>query len=235
MKLFQLGIVGCIVSLGCSVYAQQVETLSDAPVPAPTIGTSSQNHAVTAKKYAKYIDSGQQAQPLRGKDKIVLSFAEQVQPWAFATQLLSAGWEHLADANPRYGSDMAGFGERLGAAALRQNSHAILSDGLVAAAFHEDPRYYRMGDDNKFSSRLWYAPSRVFITRTDKGKQSVNFAKLIGYAGASSLSKTYYPAVSADWGEIWKGYGISLAGSALGNILHEFIPDPLHHLHHKSP
>jgi hypothetical protein len=36
---------------------------------------------------------------------------------------------------------------------------------------------------------------------------------------------TYYPAVSATWSKTAQGYGISLAGSALGNGVHEFLPD----------
>jgi hypothetical protein len=233
MRFTCLGLAGCIFAFGFGAYAQQIDTLPDAPVADTAIRSSSQGEALVAHKYAKYIDSGQQVQPLRGKDKIIFSFAEQMQPWAFATQLLAAGWEQLLDANPRYGSDKAAFGERLGAVAIRQNSQAVFADGLLAAAFREDPRYYRMGT-GKLGSRLLYAPSRVFMTRTDEGKSTANFSKLLGYAGASALSMAYYPDASAKWDEVWKDYGISLAGSAFGNIIHEFVPDLIQRVRHKN-
>ena len=55
------------------------------------------------------------------------------------------GWEQLINSNPQYGTDSGAFGERLGAAALLQNSRAVLSDGIMAAIFRQDPRYYRQG------------------------------------------------------------------------------------------
>lgn len=150
-----------------------------------------------------------------------------------ATPLLSAGWEHLLDNNPKYGSDKAGFGERLGAASLRQASQAVLSNGFAAAAFREDPRYYRLGK-GKIGSRIWHAARGIVLTQNDRGSSTVNYAQLVGYAGAAALTRTYYPEVSTQWGAIWRGYGISLSAAALGNVIHEFSPDLLYLIHHKT-
>lgn len=187
-----------------------------------------------APKYARYIDPGQQVYPLRAKDKLALSLAQQLEPWALTTPLLAAGWEHLLDSSPNFGSDKAGFGERLGASVLNQTSQAFLVDGVGNALFREDPRYYRVGGRD-IRRRILYAASRTVLTRTDRGTRSINYAALVGYAGASALTMTYYPATSAKWDEVWKGYGISLATQPLGNALHEFGPDLLHLLHRKHP
>jgi len=176
-----------------------------------------------AARLAKYIGSNQRTARLSAKEKLELSGWEQVQPYAFATQFMGAGWEHLIDSNPQYGSDSGGFGERLGAAALLQNSRAILSDGIMTAIFRQDPRYYRQGH-RPVKQRLYYAAERVFIIRSDEGKYQPNYSQLLGNFVATALTMTYYPAVSATWPRTVKGYGISLAAEALGNEIHEFTP-----------
>ena len=188
-----------------------------------------------APRLAKYIDPDQTTVRLSAKEKLELSGWEQVQPWSFGTQILAAGWEHLLDSDPKYGSDKAGFGERLGAAAIRQNSQAFLSDGVFAAVFRQDPRYYRRGS-GKLMNRILYSATRVLVTRTDAGDEAANYSQLVGYAGASALTMGYYPDVSATWPETMQGYGVSLAGAALGNEVHEFGPDVLRitlHRHRK--
>ena len=47
--------------------------------------------------------------------------------------------------DPKYGHDAGAFGEKFGAAMLRSASVRVFSDGILAAAFHQDPRYYRIG------------------------------------------------------------------------------------------
>lgn len=177
-----------------------------------------------AEPLAKYIQPNQKALPLTAKRKLALAGWEQLQPYAFGTQILAAGWQHLLNSDPKYGTDKAGFGEKLGAATLRQGTQAVLADGAFAAIFHEDPRYYRKGS-GRFLNRVVYAVMRVIVTRTDSGRAAPNYAQLVGYAGASALTMTYYPAVSATWPKTFQGYGISLAASALGNNVHEFLPE----------
>ncbi len=187
-----------------------------------------------APRLAKYIEPKQQAVALSATDKLQLAAWEQVQPYAISTEVLAAAWEHLLNGNPKYGSDKAGFGERVGAAAIRQTSQAIFSDGVMPALLHQDPRYYRKGS-GKIVNRVLYSASRVLIIRTDSGKEAPNYSQIIGYAGASALTMTYYPAISATWHDTAEGYGISMMTSALGNQLHEFLPDVIklvRHRHH---
>ncbi|MEO6964761.1 MAG: hypothetical protein ABI076_02550 [Acidobacteriaceae bacterium] len=187
-----------------------------------------------APRLAKYIEPEQQALSLSAKDKLELSAWEQVQPYAISTEILAAAWEHLLNGNPKYGSDKAGFGERIGAAAIRQTSQAIFADGVVPALLHQDPRYYRKGT-GKILNRVLYSATRVLIIRTDAGHEAPNYSQIIGYAGASALTMTYYPAISATWHETAEGYGISMMTSALGNQLHEFGPDILKLVLHRHP
>ena len=236
MSLFPHGLMAVMLLCAHSAIAADDSNLPDAPKPTETAPATArrapfQGHPqpsssalpTPAPRLAKYIGTDESTVRLSAKEKLELSGWEQLQPYAFTTQLFGAGWEQLIDSDPQYGSDSGGFGERLGAAALLQNSRAILSDGIMASIFRQDPRYYRQGH-RPVKQRLYYAAERVFIIQSDGGKYQPNYSQLLGNAVATALTMTYYPAVSATWSRTVKGYGISLAAGALGNEIHEFTP-----------
>jgi hypothetical protein len=206
--------------------------LPDAPLPAQSTQSSSttapQPIPASAPHYAprlaRYIQPYQVTRQLSAKEKLALSVREQLRPYAFSTEVLAAGWEHLRDGNPKYGTDSAGFGERLGAAAIQQTSNAIFSDGAFPALLRQDPRYYRKGS-GKFLARVAYSATRGVVTRTDAGNPAPNYSRILGSASAYALTMTYYPAVSATWGQTAKGWSVSFLTGALGNQVHEFAPD----------
>jgi hypothetical protein len=181
----------------------------------------------------KALDRSQAGLRLSAKDKIVLSFEEQTTVFAFSTEFLSAGWAHLIDGHPKYGSDSAGFGEKLGAAAIRQSSQAVFSDGVFAAVLHEDPRFYRLGS-GPVTRRMGYAASRMWRTRTDSGEPSMNYSLLAGYGAAAAMTMAYYPHVSSGGGRAAITYGYSLLGNVAGNQFHEFWPDVRRKLFHRK-
>ena len=218
-------------------YASAVEMLPDAPQPArfSPIQDAHNNPGATSParpKLSKSVAPGETPPPLTVGEKMRLPLIEQVQPYAFFTQVLSAGWEHLLDSDPQYGTDSAGFGERLGAAALRQSSSVFFSDGVFASLFRQDPRYYRKGS-GPILRRGLYAASRVWVTRNDSGARAPNYSLFAGRAVATALTVTYYPAVSATAGRTARGYAISFAPSMLGNQYHEFWPDISRLLFHR--
>jgi hypothetical protein len=203
--------------------AAQPTPLQPAPFEA-TRQSSSSAPLTPAPRLAKYIGTDQTTVRLSAKEKLELSGWEQLQPYAFVTQFWAAGWEQWTNTDPQYGTDGGAFAERLGAAALLQNTRAVLSDGIMASIFRQDPRYYRQGH-RPFSQRVYHAVERVFVIRSDEGIRQPNYSQLLGNAVATSLTVTYYPAVSATWPKTAKGYGISLAEGALGNEIHEFTPE----------
>jgi hypothetical protein len=232
MSLFPHCLMAVMLLCAQSAIAGDDSNLPDAPQPteaaqpAPFLGhplSFSSTPLTPAPRLAKYIGTEESTVRLSAKEKLELSGWEQLQPYAFSTQFIGAGWEQLIDSDPQYGTDSGGFGERLGAAALLQNSRAILSDGIMASLFRQDPRYYRQGH-RPVKHRLYYAAERVFIIQSDEGKYQPNYSQLLGNAIATALTMTYYPAVSATWPRTVKGYGISLAVGALGNEIHEFTP-----------
>lgn len=187
-----------------------------------------------ARKYARTIQPNQQAQTLTAKDKMVFSVANLVRPTAPAGWLFSAGWTHLTDGTPHYGTDSAGFGERLGAAALKQSSQSVLIFGVFASVFHEDPRYYVMGNNQPFKKRLIYAASRVLLTKTDTGSESVNWAQISGIAGSTALTQLYYPDRDTGWERTVRSFGTSFLTGAASNEAREFFADAIRMIRRKK-
>jgi hypothetical protein len=220
--------------------ADVISALPDAPQPVgdtgPPLNAADKSTAPVAAtkpagRYQVCIDPNETTKVLSNKEKFAYSFREQVSAYAGASMLISAGWEQLLDSDPKYGTDAAAFGKRLGIAAVRQTSQAVFTDGVFAPVFHQDPRYYRKVYGS-FWERSGYVVKRVLVKRQDSGKEAPNYSLLLGYASASALTMAYYPAESAKWSNTAEGYGLSVLANVGGNAVHEFWPDFVQFFHH---
>jgi hypothetical protein len=167
------------------------------------------------------------ADPMTVHDKVVSGFKDSVSLSSAAGWLSTAGWQHLRNSSPNYGTDAGAFGQRLGAATLRATSETLFRESVFAPLFHEDPRYYIVGKGHPFSKRLVYAATRSIITRSDSGHATPNFARLAGNAAASALTIPYYPAQNRTFSAVASTFGGSLGGSALSFVFDEFLVDAL--------
>jgi hypothetical protein len=184
-----------------------------------------------ASRTQKTIEPGQVAPTLTASDKALLGIKNAFSPVSAAGWILSAGYEHLFNSSPNYGTDRGAFGQRLGAAAIRGSSEDIFSQSVMANFFREDPRYYRMGSGHNFFVRVAYAATRPLITRTDGGRTSPNLALMAGNFGGAALTNLYYPQVNRSMEQTVETFGGSLGGTALGDAVSEFSGDVMHLFH----
>jgi hypothetical protein len=180
--------------------------------------------AVEKRKWTDIVDPGEKVPRLNAKDKLLFPIHEELRPSGWVSTFLSSGWEQLNDSDPRYGVDSGAYGQRLGAAALRDLSMRTFSDGVLPALLHEDPRYYRMAN-GPIVHRGLYAASRVFVGLRDSGKTGINNSVIVGHGMASALTMTYYPDKSSNAAVVFETWGFSLLGEAGGNLWSEFWPD----------
>ena len=181
--------------------------------------------------YAKYVPAGWHAQPLTARDKIIVGAKDLYSVDNFGAMFLSAGYEHLFNSLPNYGTDKGAFGERLGAAAVRETSQGVFTDMVFAPLLHEDSRYFQDGIGHSFFHRTFYAITRPLVTRKDDGGSTVNGALLLGYAASAALTPAFYPASNRNAHDALSTYGGSVGGAALGFFISEFSPDVLAALH----
>ena len=203
--------------------------LCDAPQPrAENFAASAQPTAFSplppARRFAQVVEPGQTEYQFTAPDKMVFSFTEVARPFTLLPALYSASYEQLFNTDPKYGKDAGAFGEKFGASMLRSASVRVLSDGLFAGAFHQDPRYYRVAHGNFFDRSLLSA-RQALIRRGDNGDDQFNYSGIAGRAVAAALVVTYYPQPSVTARVVSLTFLSSIATDAGGNLVLEFLPD----------
>jgi hypothetical protein len=70
-----------------------------------------------------------------------------------------------------------------------------------------------------------YAVKRLVITQNDSGQRVVNYSDLAGRLAGAGLTAAYYPEPSIKTTVVFRTWGTSVGGAAVGNLFDEFWPD----------
>jgi len=116
-----------------------------------------------------------------------------------------------------------GYAKRFGTTYGNFAIENMLTEGIFPALLHQDPRYFRRREGTT-RSRVGYAVSRLFITRTDSGRNQFNYSEVIGSATALAISNAYFPD-GRTAGNNLRRYTAQLGFDAASNVLKEFWPD----------
>ncbi len=169
------------------------------------------------------IEPGQAAHPFDTSDKMVFSLIEISRPFNLLPSLYSACYEQLFNTDPKYGHDAGAFGEKFGASTLRSASVRFFSDGLLASAFHQDPRCYRIAHGS-IVHRALLSARQALVRRGDNGENQFNYSGIVGRAAAAATVVTYYPEPSLTARVVGLTFATSIATDAGGNLVLEFLP-----------
>jgi hypothetical protein len=134
-----------------------------------------------------------------------------------------AGIGQATNANPSFGQGVEGYAKRFGTSYADFGIQNFMTEGIFPTVMHQDPRYFRRGKGSG-PSRLGYAISRLFITRTDSGKHQFNYSEVVGSATSLAISNAYYPDARTG-ADNMRRYSLQLGFDAASNILKEFWPD----------
>ncbi|HTV82626.1 MAG TPA: hypothetical protein VME18_08245 [Acidobacteriaceae bacterium] len=147
----------------------------------------------------------------------------EARPYSPLPSFMAAGLEQGLNSNPKFGTDSVAFGERLGAAFVRDASMRFFVSSLFPALLHEDPRYYRV-QNGRIVARGLGAGEQALVTHTDSGGLIPNYSDLLGHLAACELFLAYYPPPSANQRVVAEAWVTSIAGDAGNNLLLEFVP-----------
>jgi hypothetical protein len=224
-------------------HAQAPGLLPDAPQPAiaaalplSRIGQASAPAQPKTRHLAwrPYVDPGQPFQPLSARQKMTFWLHLETQPWSPLPAFVSAAFGQGVNGDPKFGTDSGAFGERLGAAFVRQASMRFFVSSLFPVLLREDPRYFRVAH-GRIVVRGLRAGEQALVTRTDNGRTAPNYSDLLGHLAACALTVYYYPAPSANGRVVAEAWVTSIGGDALNNLLLEFIPSVIHHFQRHRP
>jgi len=146
------------------------------------------------------------------------------------TSLMAEG----SAAHPQLGTGLTGYGGYYWRGLVDKTDGNYLVIFALPTIFHQDERYYTMGEGKKLK-RVFYAASRILITPDYHGHNSFNASELLGRGIAQGISAAYYPSSDRTLGALAVKYGYALGRDALTNVFREFWPDIATHVLHRHP
>ncbi len=195
------------------------ETDTDAP-PAPVVEDKRVFGVLpnyrTAEMTAIYM-------PITRKQKMIIATKDTIDYPLFLLGAGLAGIAQLTDEHPRFGQGLVGYAHRYGTSYADEAIGNYMTEGILPVLFHEDPRYFRMAHGPK-GKRVWYAATRIFVTKTDSGGTSFNFSEVVGNSIAAAVGNAYYPGETTAWDNVSR-LAQELATDSISQVLKEFWPD----------
>jgi hypothetical protein len=160
---------------------------------------------------------------LTPKGKLAIAWGDATDRAIFFQTAVISGIGQATNGNPSFGQGIEGYAKRFGTTYGDFAIENLLTEGVFPALLHQDPRYFRRRE-GAGRSRLAYAISRLFITRTDSGRSQFNYSEVVGSATSLAISNAYYPDGRSVGNNISR-YGLQLGFDAASNVLKEFWPD----------
>ena len=131
--------------------------------------------------------------PITTRQKFTIAVKDSFDGPVYLTTGLFAGLSQLEGTdNNVYGQGMKGFAHRYGINYADQVVGNFFPESIVPSLIHKDPRYFRKGEGAKWG-RLYYAISRIVVSRNDKGVTTFNSPESLGNALASMVVMSYHP------------------------------------------
>ncbi|MGO8986151.1 MAG: hypothetical protein ACLPHI_18575 [Terriglobales bacterium] len=205
----------------------------DAPTPATKtagVNNASDDYGKQPKRILwiipnyRAVSANTHLPPLSFKSKFWLATQDT---FDYSDFILVGGLAGISMANksePSFHQGAAGYGRYYWHIFADGGIENYMTEAIVPAATREDPRYYTMGTGG-FFKRTGYAVSRLFITRTDGGRRTINLSELVGAGAAAGIGNAYYPAQSNPFVKTYQRWGTEVGLDGVFNVLKEFWPD----------
>lgn len=135
-----------------------------------------------------------------------------------------AGVAQAEGSYPEFHTGAAAYGRYFWHSFVDQTDENYEVEFVFPSLLHQDSRYYTLGHGG-FVKRTGYSFSRVFITRTDAGRETFNASEVVGAGAASGISDLYYPSPDRTWTKTGQRWVVSMALDGGTFIFKEFWPD----------
>jgi hypothetical protein len=167
--------------------------------------------------------------------KMRLAFRSTVDPMAFATAFVVAGYHEADHDNIGFPWGIKGYGERSGAAYLDAFDGAMIGNGILPSILHQDPRYFRLGHGSTTHRLLYALATNVICKHDNTGKWEPSYSNVGGNIISGAISNLYYPPSDSGVAQTFTNGFIVTAEGGIGSIFQEFWPDISRKLFHKDP
>lgn len=161
---------------------------------------------------------------LTAGDKFRMFFENSTEPVNFLGAGWDAAWSQRDHDDPSFGQGTRGYLRRYDAALVGNVSGEFFNTFLYPAIFHQDPRYYRLGQ-GPVHHRLAHAMRHIFVAHSDNGNLMFNFSEWMGTASSKALSNLYHPGNERGFGTTAQRAGMSITSDMAYDVLKEFWPE----------
>lgn len=162
--------------------------------------------------------------PLNFKSELWLATQDTFDYSGFIFVGALSGLDMASRSQPTFGQGAQGYGKYYWHVFVDSGVENYLAEAIIPAATGEDPRYYTMGRGG-FFKRTGYALDRLFITRTNSGKNTFNLSEVVGAGAAAGIGNAYYPAEANPWVKTYQRWGTQVGLDGVFNVVKEFWPD----------
>jgi hypothetical protein len=165
----------------------------------------------------------QDAPPLTTTQKYTLAWKTSFDPLALVAAGGFAAMQQSGNALSGYGQGTQGYAKRFSANYADLFIGTFLGGAIFPALLKQDPRYFYKGTGT-VRSRTFYALANAIVCKGDNGHWQFDYSGILGSLTAGGLSNLYYPASDRNNMSLtFENTGISIAGSAITNLLQEFL------------
>lgn len=163
------------------------------------------------------------AAPLNPRQKFHLAWRTAIDPMTFLGSGFSAGIEQANNDFSGYGQGAEGYAKRFGASYADGFIGNMIGGALLPSLLKQDPRYFYKGTGTT-RSRVLYAIANSVACKGDNGRWQANYSGILGGMAAGGISNLYYPAKDRNGATLtFENAGLGIAGSAVQNLLQEFV------------
>lgn len=157
-------------------------------------------------------------------DKFRLTLQGAFDPYEFMIVAGLAGFSQAQNDDPSFGQGFSGYAKRYAVGFADQAIGNVMTGAVFPVLLRQDPRYFQRNHGG-FLRRFAYAGSKIFVARSDSGRNEFNYSEFAGNGAAAVLSNLYEPASSRTLANTLSTWETQIAIDALGYEAKEFWPD----------
>ncbi|WP_181955716.1 hypothetical protein [Granulicella sp. WH15] len=167
------------------------------------------------------------------KDKFITASQDSFDYSSLLLPVVVAGINQARNNTPEFHQGAPAYGRYFWHSYVDQAVENYSVEFIVPVITHEDTRYYTLGKGG-FLKRAGYSLSRVVVTRSDKGADTVNISEIVGAGMGAGISNLYYPSPERTFSNTAQMWGTNIGIDAATFLFKEFWPDINHSLFHQQ-
>jgi hypothetical protein len=172
-------------------------------------------------------DIATSAGPMTTDEKFRLFVNQSISPPYIIMPLITSAYNQARNVPKEYGQGWNAYGNRYGESIARASSNSFFSTFLLPSMLREDPRFFPQNRPSLWGS-VKYSALRLFVTRTNSGRDTFNTSGILGTFMSESLANAYLPASQQTAGKTFERVGTDLIWRFAGNMFKNYWPELFH-------